>query len=162
MVVGMRHTSNATSTVMLTAPPEYAAIGLRVTTTIRKTIERLARRMFRAISLGVFCRDAPSTSRIILSTNVSPGREVIFTTMRSLSTRVPPVTALRSPPCSRMTGADSPVIADSSTEAMPRTISPSPGMISPAETTTKSPRVRSAEDTSSARSPAESSADPTR
>ena len=32
---------------------------------------------------------------------------------------MPPVTAERSPPDSRMTGADSPVIADSSTEAMP-------------------------------------------
>ncbi len=32
---------------------------------------------------------------------------------------MPPVTALRSPPDSRTTGADSPVIADSSTEAMP-------------------------------------------
>ena len=35
------------------------------------------------------------------------------------STRVPPVTALRSPPLSRMTGADSPVMAASSTLAMP-------------------------------------------
>jgi len=35
---------------------------------------------------------------------------------------VPPVTAERSPPLSRMTGADSPVIADSSTEAMPSMI----------------------------------------
>jgi hypothetical protein len=50
--------------------------------------------------------------------------------------RVPPVTAERSPPDSRMTGADSPVIADSSTEAMPSMTSPSPGMISPASTTT--------------------------
>jgi len=32
------------------------------------------------------------------------------------------VTALRSPPLSRITGADSPVIADSSTEATPSTI----------------------------------------
>ena len=40
-------------------------------------------------------------------------------------TRVPPVTALRSPPLSRTTGADSPVMADSSTVAMPSTISPS-------------------------------------
>ena len=52
---------------------------------------------------------------------------------------MPPVTALRSPPLSRMTGADSPVIADSSTEAMPSMTSPSPGMVSPAETTTTSP-----------------------
>ena len=44
---------------------------------------------------------------------------VIRTTMRSDSTLVPPVTAERSPPDSRITGADSPVIADSSTDAMP-------------------------------------------
>ena len=49
---------------------------------------------------------------------------------------VPPVTAERSPPDSRITGADSPVIADSSTEAMPSTTSPSPGMTWPASTTT--------------------------
>ena len=52
---------------------------------------------------------------------------------------MPPVTAERSPPDSRMTGADSPVIADSSTEAMPSTISPSEGMTSPASQTTRSP-----------------------
>ncbi len=51
----------------------------------------------------------------------------------SESTRVPPVTAERSPPASRMTGADSPVIADSSTDATPSTISPSLGMNSPAD-----------------------------
>ena len=48
------------------------------------------------------------------------------------STRVPPVTALRSPPLSRMTGADSPVMADSSTVAAPSITSPSAGMMSPA------------------------------
>jgi hypothetical protein len=97
-----------------------------------------ASRMFSAISFGVFCRSAPSTSAIIRSMNVSPGLEVIFTTIRSESTLVPPVTADRSPPDSRMTGADSPVIADSSTEATPSTTSPSPGMICPASTITKS------------------------
>ena len=70
-----------------------------------------------------------------------PGSCVISTTMRSESTRVPPVTALRSPPASRMTGADSPVIADSSTEAMPSITVPSPGITSPVSTTTTSPRV---------------------
>ena len=50
------------------------------------------------------------------SRNVSPGFAVMRTTIVSESTRVPPVTALRSPPASRMTGADSPVIADSSTD----------------------------------------------
>ena len=69
-----------------------------------------------------------------------PGSWVISTTMRSESTRVPPVTALRSPPASRITGADSPVIADSSTEAMPSITVPSPGITSPASTTTTSPR----------------------
>ena len=48
-------------------------------------------------------------------------------TRKSESTLVPPVTAERSPPDSRITGADSPVIADSSTEATPSITSPSPG-----------------------------------
>ena len=68
--------------------------------------------------------------------NVSPGLEVIRTTIRSDSTRVPPVTAERSPPDSRMTGADSPVMADSSTEATPSTTSPSPGISPPGSTST--------------------------
>ncbi len=51
---------------------------------------------------------------------------------------MPPVTAERSPPDSRMTGALSPVIADSSTNATPSTISPSPGMNSPTCTSTTS------------------------
>jgi hypothetical protein len=98
-----------------------------------------ARRMLSAISFGVFWRSDPSTSAIIRSMNVSPGRAVIRTTMRSDRTRVPPVTAERSPPASRITGADSPVIADSSMLAMPSTTSPSLGMTSPATTTTSSP-----------------------
>src|SRR5712692_4738223 len=73
------------------------------------------------------------------SRKVSPGLALICTTIQSESTRVPPVTALRSPPLSRMTGADSPVIADSSTEATPSTTSPSPGITSPASTSTRSP-----------------------
>ena len=56
---------------------------------------------------------------------------------------MPPVTAERSPPDSRITGADSPVIADSSTEAMPSITVPSPGITSPASTTTRSPRASS-------------------
>ncbi len=39
--------------------------------------------------------------------------------MRSDRTRVPPVTPERSPPASRTTGADSPVMADSSTRGDP-------------------------------------------
>ena len=98
-----------------------------------------ARRMVRAISLGVFCRLAPSTRVIMRSRKVWPRSAVMRTTMRSESTLVPPVTAERSPPDSRITGADSPVMADSSTEAMPSTISPSEGMRSPASHTTRSP-----------------------
>jgi hypothetical protein len=98
-----------------------------------------ARRMLSAISFGVFCRSAPSTSAIMRSRNVCPGSDVMRTLIQSDSTRVPPVTADRSPPDSRITGADSPVIADSSTEATPSTISPSPGMNSPALTSTTSP-----------------------
>ncbi|OAP22387.1 hypothetical protein A4R44_06837 [Amycolatopsis sp. M39] len=100
-------------------------------------------RMVSAISFGVFCREAPSTNAIIRSTKDSPGLVLIRTTIRSLSTVVPPVTAERSPPDSRITGADSPVIADSSTVAMPSTTSPSPGITCPASTTTRSPTRRS-------------------
>ena len=118
---------------------EKIANGCRVATAKTKMIVSAASRMFSAISLGVFCRLAPSTRAIIRSMKLSPGFCVILTTMRSDSTVVPPVTAERSPPDSRMTGADSPVMADSSTEAMPSTTSPSPGMVWPASTTTKSP-----------------------
>ncbi len=113
-----------------------------MTVAIRKTIVRPASRIERAISLGVFWREAPSTRAIIRSRKVSPGLELISTTIRSDRTRVPPVTADRSPPDSRMTGADSPVIADSSTEAIPSTTVPSPGITWPASTTTRSPLRR--------------------
>lgn len=105
--------------------------------------------MFSAISFGVCCRAAPSTSAIIRSMNVCPCLAVIRTTIRSDSTTVPPVTAERSPPDSRITGADSPVIADSSTEAMPSMISPSDGIVSPAETSTTSSRSSRDEGTDS-------------
>ncbi|GAX59020.1 hypothetical protein SO3561_10597 [Streptomyces olivochromogenes] len=114
-----------------------------------------ASRMFSAISFGVFCRAAPSTRAIIRSMNVSPGFVVILMTIRSERTFVPPVTALRSPPDSRMTGADSPVIADSSTLATPSTTSPSPGMMSPASQTTRSPTRSSVPGTSSSDMPSE-------
>ena len=52
---------------------------------------------------------------------------------------VPPVTAERSPPASRMTGADSPVMADSLTLAAPSMISPSAAISSFASTTKMSP-----------------------
>ena len=86
-----------------------------------------ASRMFSAISFGVFCRSAPSTRAIMRSRKVSPGLDVISIRKWSESTRVPPVTAERSPPASRITGADSPVIADSSTDATPSRIVPSDG-----------------------------------
>src|SRR5271166_677817 len=111
------------------------AIGCSVTTATSRISVRPAIRMSSAISFGVFCRLAPSTRAIMRSRNVSPGSEVIRTTIRSDSTTVPPVTALRSPPDSRITGADSPVIADSSTTAIPSVTSPSPGMTCPAVTT---------------------------
>jgi hypothetical protein len=60
---------------------------------------------------------------------------------------VPPVTALRSPPASRTTGALSPVTALSSTEAMPKMISPSAGRISPASTRYRSSLCSAAEET---------------
>ena len=54
--------------------------------------------MLSAISFGVFCRSAPSTSAIIRSRKVEPGAAVMRTLIQSDSTCVPPVTAERSPP----------------------------------------------------------------
>src|SRR5712692_937835 len=121
------------------------AKGWRVTTAIMKMMVSAASRMFRAISLGVLRREALSTRWIMRSRKVSPGLAVTSTTIRSERTLVPPVTALRSPPASRITGADSPVIADSSTEAMPSMMVPSLGTRSPASITTISP-LRSCEE----------------
>ncbi len=106
---------------------------------MRNTSVNTASRMVSAISLGVFCLEAPSTSAIILSRKLSPGCVVTMTRIWSLSTFVPPVTLLLSPPASRMTGADSPVMALSSMDASPSTISPSAGMMSPASQTNSSP-----------------------
>src|SRR5262245_61596299 len=144
IVVGIRQTSNATITVTENRRPEYRPSGTSVTQAIRKMIVMPESRTWSAISLGVFCRFAPSTRPIIRSRNDSPGSVEIRTTIRSERTLVPPVTAERSPPLSRITGADSPVTADSSTDAIPSTTSPSPGMICPASTTTRSP-LRSVE-----------------
>src|SRR5271169_2815208 len=80
-------------------------MGCSVTTATSRISVSPAIRMSSAISFGVFCRLAPSTRAIIRSRNVWPGSEVIWTTIRSDSTTVPPVTALRSPPDSRITGA---------------------------------------------------------
>ena len=98
-----------------------------------------ASRMLSAISFGVFCRSAPSTSAIMRSRKVEPGSAVIRTLIQSEITCVPPVTAERSPPLSRITGADSPVMAASLTEATPSITSPSHGIRSPVCTSTMSP-----------------------
>ena len=104
-----------------------------------KTSVKPASRIVSAISFGVFWRDAPSTSAIILSRKLSPGWVVTITFIWSDNTFVPPVTELLSPPASRITGADSPVIALSSIEANPSIISPSDGITSPASQTNTSP-----------------------
>ena len=149
MVVGIKHTSSAISTVIVTGVPlpaaatENSEYGSRVTVTIRNTIDRATSRIVRAISFGVFWRLAPSTMAIMRSMKASPGLTDTRTSSQSDSTRVPPVTAEKSPPDSRMTGADSPVMALSSTEATPAVTSPSAGITSPASTSTVMPLRRS-------------------
>ena len=143
MVVGIRATNSEISVVSEIGVCANRPNGRSVATTIMKIRVSPASRMLSAISFGVFRRSAPSTRSIMRSRNECPGSWVISTTIRSDSTRVPPVTALRSPPDSRITGADSPVIADSSTEAMPSITVPSPGISSPASTTTTSPLASS-------------------
>ena len=104
MVVGIKQTSSATSTVSVTGCPAPAAFtlkrekGRRVTVAKRKMIVSAASRMLSAISLGVFWRLAPSTIEIMRSRKVSPGSAPTRTTIQSESTRVPATTALRSPP----------------------------------------------------------------
>ncbi len=148
MVVGMRQTSSATSTTIDTSspPPDArtanAENGASVAVASRNTSVSIASRIDSAISLGVLRRRAPSTIAIIRSRNESPGSRVTRTTSQSESTRVPPVTDEKSPPASRSTGADSPVMALSSTEATPSTISPSAGMVSRASTRKQSPLRR--------------------
>ena len=149
IVVGIRHTNSATKAVMVIGAPIFAVAtlysenGNRVTMTIRNTRVSATSKMVKAISLGVFWRLAPSTIEIIRSRKVSPGLTDTRTTIESDSTRVPPVTEEKSPPDSRITGADSPVIALSSTDAAPSITSPSTGMTSPASTNTKSPLRKS-------------------
>src|SRR5581483_6407349 len=113
-----------------------------VTVANTKMMVRPASRMLSAISFGVFCRSAPSTSLIMRSMKVEPWAAVMRTLIQSDNTCVPPVTAERSPPDSRITGADSPVIAASLTEATPSITSPSDGILSPASTSTISPTFR--------------------
>ena len=145
IVVGIKHTSSAVRTVTVTGVPCPAAWTLKsekgrsVAVARRKMIVIAASRMSSAISFGVFWRLAPSTREIIRSRNASPGSAVTFTMSQSESTWVPPVTELRSPPLSRMTGALSPVMAASFTEATPSMTSPSTGMKSPALTSTTFP-----------------------
>ena len=103
-------------------------MGHKAAVTSKKISVNVESTSDRAISLGVRCRDAPSTRAIMRSRNDLPGLAVMRTTMPSDRTVVPPVTPEWSPPASRTTGADSPVIADSSTVATPATTSPSPGI----------------------------------
>ena len=92
IVVGMRHTSSATSTTTPSVAPAYAPNGRSVATASRKTRVRPESRIESAISFGVRCRFAPSTSAIMRSRNVSPGSALIRMTSSSLTSCVPPVT----------------------------------------------------------------------
>ena len=111
-----------------------------MTVASRNTSVRNESRIDNAISFGVLPRLAPSTIAIMRSRNASPGLLVTRTTSQSDSTRVPPVTEQKSPPDSRSTGADSPVMALSSTDATPSMTSPSAGMTSRVSTSTTSSR----------------------
>ena len=155
IVVGARQMSSATTFVTDIAEPNPASFlaksvnGISVPHTTRNMIVSVTRSICSAISFGVFFLADPSTIAIILSRKVSPASAVTRTTSQSDTSVVPPVTALRSPPDSRITGADSPVIALSSTDAAPSITSPSIGICSPALTYMMSPLLSAAERTSS-------------
>ncbi len=95
---------------------EVTATGAMAVTTMTKISVSTESSTVRAISFGVFCRLAPSTRLIMRSRKVLPGEAVTRITSESEITLVPPVTVeLTSEPDSLITGADSPVIIDSST-----------------------------------------------
>jgi len=153
MVVGARQTKSATRTARCTGLPLpdtaalYAETGQIVTTTSRNIPVSANSRISSALSLGVFLRFAPSIIWIMQSRKVFPGSAVIRMTISLAITVVPPVTALRSPPDSLTTGADSPVMAASLIRAAPAITSPSLGTMSPVWTRTKSPQRRSVDAT---------------
>ena len=62
IVVGMRHTNRDIIAAIPIVVPEYQDIGTREIHTIMKTKENAASNIVSAISLGVFCLAAPSTS----------------------------------------------------------------------------------------------------
>ena len=79
MVVGIRQTSSATSTVMVTTLPLPAAStlycenGNSVAVAGTNTMVSATSRIVSAISFGVLRRLAPSTMAIMRSRKVSPG-----------------------------------------------------------------------------------------
>ena len=106
MVVGMRATNRATRTAI-----GDAAAGIAREARDRRDGHQEDDRQPREQHVerdlvGRLLRSAPSTSVIIRSRKVEPGAAVIRTTIQSDRTCVPPVTAERSPPDSRMTGAN--------------------------------------------------------
>src|SRR5690606_35651173 len=103
IVVGIRHTNKAIRAVIETGEPWPVSTvaklekGNKVTQTSRKISVRATSKIFKAISLGVPPRLAPSTIAIMRSRKASPGLAVTCLTIQSDRTRVPPVTEQKSP-----------------------------------------------------------------
>ena len=138
MVVGIRQTSSETSTATLGTLPRAACGDAEGGERLQRNngqqedqrqsgnqnIQRdLVRRL---LPLGAFDQRDHAIQKRLARIRRDPDFDLVG------EHRVPPVTALRSPPDSRMTGALSPVITDSSTVAIPSMTSPSPGIRSPA------------------------------
>ncbi len=87
-------------------------------------------------SIGALELVASSTSRMIEASVVSSPTARASMANQPLLLTVAPVTC---DPIAFSTGTDSPVMADSSTNAVPSTTTPSTGIDSPARTTTRSP-----------------------
>ena len=113
--------------------------GFSVTQTSRKMNVSAASRMVSAISFGVFWRCAPSTMRdhavqeAVALLHRDADDDAVAEDARAAGDGAAVAAALADD------GADSPVMADSSTLAMPSTTSPSAGIMSPASQTTRSP-----------------------
>ena len=90
---GVTSSATSTGTPMSARRRRRRSSGCERDRRSRKMIVRPASRMLSAISLGVFCRSAPSTRAIMRSRKVLPGSAVMRTLIRSEMTWVPPVTA---------------------------------------------------------------------
>ena len=151
MVVGIRHTSSATSTVSVTTVPAPAlATAYCENGSERRRREQEDERQHREqdrerdlVRRAAALRALDHRDHAIEEALALAARDAHDEPVRQHARAARDATRSRRP-LSRSTGADSPVTALSLTEATPSTTSPSAGIVSLASTSTRSPRLQRA------------------